>query len=827
MYCAAHILRKAMDGIGCNEELVNEIMCLASNAELRELKASFEGRSDKSLVDRLRSELKGNHETLILRLLTKGRGEGPADEAKARGQATELTNVIKSGSSMLGGLSNDAQVRVIDIIAGCSVAQAQALKQAYEHVNTGKPSLEATIKAKFSGHLEDALLLLLCDPMDTLCQKIRAATDGIGCNEEVVSRIIGGNDKEVVQQIIARYKAKYDIDLRTLIKKETGGNYQNALLTYMKGEDPTHGYVPPAHAPSEATPQPELVKILDGLVATIEYMKNFTAALDVDLLKRAAKGVGTDERMVVSILCTRTKDQIERIDLAFRQKHNRTLKDYIQREMGGNLQTFLTYTQMAEEEFDALQLYEAFKGIGCNKAIVVEILTTRSWPRLQAARRYYEQRYDAGLLDRIRSELGGSLAYLCVRLLEGARGHAEEGKNLVESAEFVADELYKGGAARWGTDEKAFIDVLTKYNLAEIREIGAAYEKKRSTSLEAAIKSEFSGDLETALIALINDPIDFYCRRLKEAAKGMGTDEGTINRILGGNDKPTVHAIAARYFQKYNTKLVDMLESELSGDYKSAVVNWVSTGDYTDGLETRAASTPATVVASVASTTATTRPVVAATAPAPTPAVVHHAAPAAAQAVLPPPMPAYGAAPAPYQQPQVVSYGQPPAGAVPMGAPGMVYGMAPAAGGVVYGQPPQAGVAYGQPPQPGVMYGQPPQPGVVYGQPPQAGGVVYGQPPQGAMPYGQPVAGQPPAAYGFAPQQVPYGQPQVAYGQPQVAYGQPAPMQYGAPPAPVAVAAPPAYGVAALPPGWEEKVAPDGRHYYVNHATKSTQWHRP
>jgi hypothetical protein len=472
--------------------------------------------------------------------------------------------------------------------------------------------------------------------------------------------------------------------------------------------------------------------------------------------------------------------------------------------------------------------------------VVVEILTTRSWKRLQAARRYYEQRYDSGLLDRIRSEMGGSLAYLCVRLLEGVRGHAEEGRNLVESAEFVADELHKGGAARWGTDEKAFIDILTKYNLAEIREIASAYERRHSTSLEAAIKSEFSGDLETALIALINDPIDFFCRRLKEAAKGLGTDEATINRILGGNDKPTVHAIAARYLQKYNKRLVDMLESELSGDYKSAVVHWVSTGDYTDGLETRAATAPPPVAAAAASTPVGATSTMSAKIPAVSPVAAAPVVPvAAAHAVLQPPVahPAAIPAPAPvpvaamgYQQPQVVSYGQPPVAAAPMpnaavAAAGMVYGMAPP-GAVVYGQPPQhpptGPIVYAQPPQPGLVYDQAPQGAVAYGQPPA--GAVYGQPPQAPMAYGQPVAGHPPgaaAAYGYAPQQVAYGQPPVAapYGQP--AYGM-APVHAAAP------APPPAYGaVAALPPGWEEKVAPDGRHYYVNHHTKSTQWHRP
>ena len=52
--------------------------------------------------------------------------------------------------------------------------------------------------------------------------------------------------------------------------------------------------------------------------------------------------------MVVSVLCSRTKAQIDRIDNIFRQRYKRTLKEYIEREMGGNLKTFLSYTQMAE-----------------------------------------------------------------------------------------------------------------------------------------------------------------------------------------------------------------------------------------------------------------------------------------------------------------------------------------------------------------------------------------------------------------------------------------------------------------------------------------------
>ncbi len=50
--------------------------------------------------------------------------------------------------------------------------------------------------------------------------------DGIGCNEDVLSRIIGGFDKKDARKIAARYKEKYDQDLLVRLKEETGGNFE-------------------------------------------------------------------------------------------------------------------------------------------------------------------------------------------------------------------------------------------------------------------------------------------------------------------------------------------------------------------------------------------------------------------------------------------------------------------------------------------------------------------------------------------------------------------------------------------------------------------------
>jgi hypothetical protein len=282
----AHMLRKAVDGMGCSTELVNEVFCTASNAEIRGMKAAYESRADSGLVDRLRAELGGGHAALVLGLLASGRDEGPADESRAGGQADELFRTIKSGTGLLGGISGAAERKVVELVRQAGVAQCQAIKVAYERNHPGSKSLEAAVERVFSGAVREALLWLLRPPLDVLCMRLRAATGGLGCSEEIVSRVLGGNEKHVVQEIARRYKAKYDTDLSALLKKETGGDYQSALTTWLRGLDPAGGYPEPGPAPPPADAPPALLlQRIDGLASVLERMKDWTASLDADLVR--------------------------------------------------------------------------------------------------------------------------------------------------------------------------------------------------------------------------------------------------------------------------------------------------------------------------------------------------------------------------------------------------------------------------------------------------------------------------------------------------------------------------------------------------------------
>lgn len=187
---------------------------------------------------------------------------------------------------------------------------------------------------------------------------------------------------DTVQLIAQRFQAKYNQDLRKVLQEYTGSYYRLAMLTYMSGVQPL-GSIEAEMAlwltPSGGEAQEGRIEYL---AQSLNNAKESIAWLDADLLKKATRGLGTDERLVVDCLCPRTKSQLRRIDLIYREKYGKSLAEYLESAVGGNLRKFLTYCQMDDSEFDVVVLKKAFDGIGCDKKILVEVICSRPAGRL-------------------------------------------------------------------------------------------------------------------------------------------------------------------------------------------------------------------------------------------------------------------------------------------------------------------------------------------------------------------------------------------------------------------------------------------------------------
>jgi len=127
-----------------------------------------------------------------------------------------------------------------------------------------------------------------------------------------------------------------------------------------------------------------------------------------------------------------------------------------------------------------------------------------------------------------------------------------------------------------GTNEAAIIKVLVSHSNAQRQVISAKYKTLYGKDLIAELKSELGGKLEDAVIALMTPPVLFLARELRQAMKGLGTDESTLIEILCRTNAE-IRAIKEAYETEYKgRKLEKDVVSETSGHFKRLLVSQVN-----------------------------------------------------------------------------------------------------------------------------------------------------------------------------------------------------------------------------------------------------------
>jgi len=223
---------------------------------------------------------------------------------------------------------------------------------------------------------------------------------------------------------------------------------------------------------------------------------------------------------------------------------------------------------------DADELHIAMKGLGTDEAVLIKILGHRSHPELEAIKAAYLNKYGKDLISAVHSELSGHFKGAMVGLLKDPR-------------QYDVDVLF-GAMKGIGTDEFTLISVLLGRSNGQKEAINIIYAREHKKSLETAIKSETSGDLQKFLVSLSgmrepdNIPINEDAARtdaekLYNAGEGkIGTDERTFIEIFTKRSWPFLKKIFAIYetIHKHHT-MERAVESEFSGFLKTGLAGIV------------------------------------------------------------------------------------------------------------------------------------------------------------------------------------------------------------------------------------------------------------
>lgn len=201
----------------------------------------------------------------------------------------------------------------------------------------------------------------------------------------------------------------------------------------------------------------DLAALLAALQQEHRDLSLYVARRDAEQLLKACKGLGTDDKAVIGIVCHRTREQIGLIDAAFRvlsgNKERKSLAQVLDSECSGDYGRFLKALATPADLLRAAELKRAFDGMGCDTKVVNELFTTMTNADVQAVRQAYERHYDSNLVDRLKSELSGEHEKLIIRLLTSGRGVANV--NVAQVASELSETIKKGSSMMGGLSDKA------------------------------------------------------------------------------------------------------------------------------------------------------------------------------------------------------------------------------------------------------------------------------------------------------------------------------------------------------------------------------------
>ncbi|XP_028389852.2 annexin A13 [Phyllostomus discolor] len=309
------------------------------------------------------------------------------------------------------------------------------------------------------------------------------------------------------------------------------------------------------------------------LQAKAREQQRFDVDRDVKKLNKACKGMGTDEAAIIDVLSSRTSNERQQIKQKYKTTYGKELEEVLKSELSGDFRKAALALLDRPSEYDARQLRKAMKGLGTDEAVLIEILCTRTNQEIIAMKEAYQRLFDRSLEADVKEDTSGNLKKILVSLLQANR---DEGDNVdKELAGQDAKDLYDAGEGRWGTDELAFNEVLARRSYRQLRATFEAYQTLIGRDIEEAIEAETSGDLRKAYLTLVRCARDlegYFADRLYEAMKGAGTDEETLIHIFVTRAQVDLQGIKARFREKYQKSLSDMVRSDTSGDFQKLLV---------------------------------------------------------------------------------------------------------------------------------------------------------------------------------------------------------------------------------------------------------------
>jgi len=295
-------------------------------------------------------------------------------------------------------------------------------------------------------------------------------------------------------------------------------------------------------------------------------------------LHNALKGGDLNERQAIVILASLDPHTLDKVKNAYGELYGNALGLDIGKHLSkGNFADALLAVLKEPAEYDAELLHKAMKGLGTVDHVLIEILVTRTPDQIKKIKDAFIKKFGESLEKWIMEETSGHYEKYLLALASAERASSAGAVNKEEVAK-DSERLYKAGEGRLGTNESVFIEIFANKSWKHLRQVSEHYGKNHKHSLDTAIKDEFSGDLERALLWTLESVENrhaFFARLLQKSMAGLGTHDDDLIRIMVTRRHNDLWEIAEEYHTLFKKTLKEDIEGDTSGDYKKLLVEMI------------------------------------------------------------------------------------------------------------------------------------------------------------------------------------------------------------------------------------------------------------
>ncbi|RLN14900.1 hypothetical protein BBJ28_00015967, partial [Nothophytophthora sp. Chile5] len=294
----------------------------------------------------------------------------------------------------------------------------------------------------------------------------------------------------------------------------------------------------------------------------------------VQQINGACKGMGTDEKTLITVLGSKSPETRNLIALRYQELYQKPLKSLMKSETSGDFGRLLRMISTPLPETEAQVLRDATKGMGTTESLIVQILSGRTNEEMNILKRTYFDLVGKDLAVTLSSELSGDFRKVVMAMLQAPQVPFSPAVHNAAKAEEEATALYKAGQGRLGTNEEVFIGILVKAPPEFLKMMDAVYVAKYSNNIAKAVDKEFSGDAKKSLnymVKAVMDPFPAIAEVFEKTMKGFGTDETGLSTALV-RYQSVLPQVKVAYKKIYHEELRDRISGETSGDYKKLLL---------------------------------------------------------------------------------------------------------------------------------------------------------------------------------------------------------------------------------------------------------------